>query len=112
MPDQGVYRFKKFFKAPMSFHMYLQGQLQTVFDALYEMGIIEPVLKMDWQTAYKQMEQETGKLEHIVHVVNTHNNDVEELITRLEQFDEKLLSYLAMEVAREFADFHACSQIH
>ena len=34
--------------------MFLQGNLQNVFDALYTLGAIDPVLKKDW----KQMNSE------------------------------------------------------
>ena len=29
--------------------MFLQGNLQIVFDALYHLGVIDPVLKLDWK---------------------------------------------------------------
>jgi hypothetical protein len=92
--------------------MYLQGNLQLVFDALYEMGVIEPVLKMDWQGALKEMNKDPNPLFEALTVANEHQDDAEGLITQLEGFDEKILSYLAMEVAREFADFHSRSEVH
>ncbi len=92
--------------------MYLQGNLQTVFDALYEMGIIEPVLQMDWQDALKEMDQNPSPLFEVVKVANNFQSDVGVLITKLELFDERSLGYLAMEVAREYADFHARQQLH
>lgn len=35
--------------------MYLQGNLQAVFDALYHMGVIDPVLEMDWNKALEMV---------------------------------------------------------
>ena len=35
--------------------MYLQGDLQTVFDALFHMGIIDPVLELDWTEALEEL---------------------------------------------------------
>ncbi len=92
--------------------MYLQGNLQTVFDALYEMGVIEPILQVDWQDALKEMNQDPAPLFAVVKVANNFQSDVGVLIEKLETFDERSLGYLAMEVAREFADFHARQQIH
>lgn len=92
--------------------MYLQGNLQLVFDALYEMGVIEPVLSMDWQDAMKEMEQDPYALVEVVRVANSHQDDSKRLAERLEKFSEKTLSYLAMEVAREYADFHSREEIH
>lgn len=92
--------------------MYLQGHLQKVFDALYEMGVIEPVLNMDWKSSLEEMNKNPQELFSVLQVVNTHQNDVDTLIVQLESFDEKILNYLAMEVAREFADFHSRDEVH
>lgn len=92
--------------------MYLQGNLQIVFDALYEMGVIEPVLKMDWQSALTEIHSNPNDLFKVIKIVNTHQSDVADLAEKLENFDEKTLSYLAMEVAREYADFHSRNQVH
>ena len=92
--------------------MYLQGNLQLVFDALYEMGVIEPVLKMDWQNALKEMNKNPYQLFEVMSVVNKHQIAADDLIVKLESFGEEVLSYLAMEVAREFADFHSRAEVH
>jgi hypothetical protein len=92
--------------------MYLQGNLQLMFDALYEMGVIEPVLKMDWQAALKEMNKNPYPLFKVMSVVNAHKDNSEELVLKLEEFEEETLTYLAMEVAREFADFHSRNEIH
>ncbi len=88
--------------------MLLQGSLQAVFDALYEMGIIDPVLKMDWQEAKSnQSHQMKFQVRRAMAVVQHCQNDVQQLITELGSFDDETLQGLAMEVAREYADFHA-----
>jgi hypothetical protein len=87
--------------------MYLQGDLQLVFDALYHMGVIDPVLKMDWAEALDKAPEHQAKIDRIVAVANRHQADLSLLMDQLKIFDEKSLSYLAMEVAREFADFHS-----
>ncbi len=92
--------------------MYLQGNLQIVFDALYEMGVIEPVLKMDWQSALHEIHNNPTDLFQVIQIVNRNQSDVADLAQKLENFDEKTLSYLAMEVAREYADFHSRNQVH
>jgi hypothetical protein len=92
--------------------MYLQGNLQTVFDALYEMGVIEPVLQMDWKDALKEMDSNPTPLFDAVKVANDFQSDVQILIEKLESLDEKTLSFLAMEVAREYADFHGQHEVH
>lgn len=86
--------------------VYLQGDLQTVFDALYQMGIINPVLEMDWSEALKKRGDEYEKFLSVLRVANSNQVDVETLIGQLVRFDQSTLSYLAMEVAREYADFH------
>jgi hypothetical protein len=92
--------------------MYLQGNLQTVFDALYEMGLIEPVLDMDWSGAITDLRDNPDTLSEVIKVINQNQGDQEALIGALEKFDDRVLSYLAMEVAREFADFHARAEVH
>jgi hypothetical protein len=92
--------------------MYLQGNLQAVFDALYEMGMIEPVLEMDWKDALDDLKQNPAILEKIMVVVREYQGDPPALIQALNEFDEQSLSYLAMEVAREFADFHSRNEVH
>ncbi len=92
--------------------MYLQGNLQAVFDALYEMGMIEPVLEMDWKDALGEIKENPEVLAEIMTVVSRYQQDPKALIKALNEFDEQVLSYLAMEVAREFADFHSRNEIH
>ena len=92
--------------------MYLQGDLQTVFDALFHMGIIDPVLELDWGEAQEEFQLHLETFEKIVHVANSQQEDLQDLMAQLEAFDEQSLNYLAMEVAKEFADFHAREDLH
>ena len=92
--------------------MYLQGNLQTVFDALYHLGIIDPVLEMDWSQALEEMHRYFDNYSDVVDVANTYQDDMQLLMNELEQFDDKALGYLAMEVAREFADYHSRELLH
>ncbi|MCB0414102.1 MAG: cytochrome [Bdellovibrionales bacterium] len=92
--------------------MYLQGNLQTVFDALYNLGVIDPVLEQDWTTALDEISNHYEDLTRVIESVNLHQGDVSELMRELERFDPTTLSYLAMEVAREFADFHSREELH
>lgn len=92
--------------------MFLQGNLQRVFDALYQLGLIEPVLEMNWSDALEEMKVDPLPLNRVVSVVNTHSGSAEDLADALTCFDDKELSFLAMEVAREFADFHSRNQVH
>lgn len=87
--------------------MYLQGNLQAVFDALYHLGVIDPVLEMDWSEAMNKFSDHSQDFSAAVSVANRYQTDPDALMKHLKQFDEKTLSYLAMEVAREFADFHS-----
>jgi hypothetical protein len=92
--------------------MYLQGNLQAVFDALYHLGVIDPVLEMDWAQALEEMDDHALDIDEVVKVANQYQDDVEILKCELGKFDQKALGYLAMEVAREFADFHAREDLH
>ena len=92
--------------------MYLQGNLQAVFDALYHMGVIDPVLKKDWKQELAQMETNPDQFFQILAVANAHQDDMRGLMDHLGQFDEKSLTFLAMEVAREYADYHTREALH
>lgn len=92
--------------------MYLQGNLQAIFDALYHMGIIDPVLEMDWNKALDEMPDYAEDFFRIMSVANDFQDDVESLMAHLKKFDQQTLSYLAMEVAREYADYHSRETLH
>lgn len=92
--------------------MYLQGNLQQIFDALYHMGIIDPVLEMDWGNALDQMDAYADEFFHVLDVVNANQEDMQALMSNLKKFDQQTLSYLAMEVAREYADYHSRETLH
>jgi hypothetical protein len=92
--------------------MYLQGQLQTVFDALYHLGVIDPVLQMDWSQALHDREAQSEVFTQVIVVANRYQTDIDELMAHLERFDQKALGFLAMEVAKEYADFHARGELH
>ncbi len=92
--------------------MYLQGNLQAIFDALYHMGIIDPVLEMDWGKALEQMDDHADSFFQILRVANCYQDDMQMLVKNLKKFDQQILSYLAMEVAREYADYHSRETLH
>jgi hypothetical protein len=91
--------------------MLLQGDLQAVFDALYSMGVIDPILEKDWKN-FDELEHDTRRIEKVVQTVNSCSGDTDKIIGILKKFDTETLEYLAMEVAREFADFYARKDIH
>jgi hypothetical protein len=97
---------------PEEIDSHLQGNLQNMFDALYQMGIIDPVLEMDWSQAMEKAEIHRMKISSAIQVANYFQNDIDKLMNELRQFDETTLGYLAMEVAREFADFHSRKEVH
>ena len=92
--------------------MLIQGNLQLVFDALYEIGVIDPVLDRDWQEAMDVRAQYEHQIEMAVQIVNRVGADQPIMIRELKKLDATTLEYLAMEVAREFAEYHSRKQIH
>lgn len=92
--------------------MYLQGNLQAVFDALYHMGVIDPVLEMDWNKALDEMSAYSDEFHQVLNIANSCQDDVQELMAHLKKFNQQTLSYLAMEVAREYADYHSRETLH
>jgi len=94
------------------FAEHLQGDLQNVFDALYQLGVIDPVLEMDWVKAMETVEAHRHKIDSAISTANIFQDSVDALIKELKKYDEQTLGYLAMEVAREFADFHSREELH
>lgn len=106
-------------KFPMSFResnarvlQGLQGNLQYVFDALYELGVIDPVLKADWSQHLEAIEQNSFKVRRAVEIVNGCGDDRQKLFNELGRMDPSTLELLAVEVAREYAGFHTRSVVH
>jgi hypothetical protein len=92
--------------------MFLQGDLQALFDALYSVGAIDPVLKMDWQQVNQEMVKNQNLSNHAFKLVNECRGDTKSLIEKLHSLDQKSLSFLAVEVAREFAEFQERKALH
>ena len=92
--------------------MHLQGNLQAVFDALYNMGVIDPVLRMDWRSAMRDRPRFEAQIALAVDIASQDHGDVEKLMNELGRFEEPVLTFLAMEVAREYADYHARKEMH
>ena len=92
--------------------MLLQGDLQKVFDALYHLGVIDPVLEMDWSVEFEKIEDNPYQLAEIVGVVNSSLGNYEELMEKLKSYEEKDLGHLAMVVAKELVGFHTNKVIH
>lgn len=91
--------------------MYLQGNLQLVFDALFTIGAIDPVLKMDWQKVSAEIDREPQRLHSICQMVNS-CTDLNRMVEILKTTDSKSLNFLALEVAREFCEFQDRETLH
>lgn len=86
--------------------LHLQGDLQAVFDTLYDLGIIEPVLARDWKDGLLEIEGRSEEFARVVQIVNSCGQDRGKLREELEKLDQHTLEVLAMEVAREYAGYH------
>ena len=91
---------------------HIQGDLQIVFDALFELGVIDPVLQTDWSQHIESIEQDSFAIRRAVDVVNRCGDDRQKLFMELGRLDEKTLELLAVEVAREYASFHSRAVVH
>lgn len=92
--------------------MFLQGDLQTVFDALYTVGAIDPVLKLDWNEVTKEMMSNPQILSDAFQTINSCRGNKELLVQRLHLMDTRSVNYIAMEVAREFCEFQDRKELH
>jgi hypothetical protein len=92
--------------------MFLQGNLQAVFDALYTVGAIDPVLHMDWGTITSEMKSSPQVVYQAMSHLNQCSGDHGKLVNTLNQMDNKLVNYVAMEVARELCEFQERKILH
>lgn len=92
--------------------MFIQGDLQAVFDALYTIGAIDPVLNMDWEKLHSEMNKNPHMVYQVCQSINACGSDQTKLVQTLNSLDQKLLHYVTMEVAREFSEFQERKELH
>ena len=92
--------------------MFLQGDLQAVFDALYEVGAIDPVLKLDWEQVTKEMETQPHLVSRLFGEVNACKGNRDLIIQKLKNMETRSVYYVALEVAREFCEFQDRQNLH
>lgn len=92
--------------------MFLQGNLQAVFDALYTIGAIDPVLKMDWATVTEQMENNPHLVHRACNLINECSGNHDQLVQKLHMMDSQSVHFVALEVAREFCEFQDRKELH
>ncbi len=92
--------------------MFIQGDLQAVFDALYSVGAIDPVLSMDWEKLNSEMSENPQAVRRVCATINACCGDQKLLVQTLESLEEKLLHFVALEVAREFSEFQDRKELH
>ena len=92
--------------------MFIQGDLQVVFDALYSVGAIDPVLGMDWEKINGEMHSSPQVVNNLCNRINACAGDKEQLIETFKTLEPKLLNYVALEVAREFCEFQERKELH
>ncbi|MES2801493.1 MAG: cytochrome [Bdellovibrionota bacterium] len=92
--------------------MFIQGDLQAVFDALYTIGAIDPVLQADWEKINGEMNANPRIVHTICHSINSCSGDRKKIIETLLGMDQKAVSFVALEVAREFSEFQDRKELH
>ncbi|RYZ79688.1 MAG: cytochrome [Proteobacteria bacterium] len=92
--------------------MFLQGDLQAVFDALFTIGAIDPVLKLDWEQVTQEMAKSPQVVRQAMDLINACAGNKNLLVQQLHSMDAKTVNYIAMEVAREFVEFQDRSCLH
>ncbi len=83
---------------------FLSGDLDKVFTALYELGMIEPMLGRDWIELYKKAQNQWSEVGIAIQKINRIESlkDIRNFIGNLPQ---PIVEALVLEVAREMAEF-------
>ncbi|MBE8163431.1 MAG: hypothetical protein HAW63_05540 [Bdellovibrionaceae bacterium] len=84
--------------------MYLQGNLELLFNALDSMSCIDEVLQMDWQLFLNKAKRHRKECDKAVDIVNSCDSDPTKLKVALEAFPSLILKYLAIEVGLEMLE--------
>ncbi len=92
--------------------MFIQGDLQAVFDALFHIGAIDPVLKMNWDTVTEDMDRHPHLVRKVVREINDCRGDRDQLVQKFHQMDQRQINFAALEVAREFCEFQERQTLH
>lgn len=92
--------------------MFLQGNLQVVFDALYSVGAIDPVLGMDWEKLTVEMQKAPHLVNNVCAQINACAGNHKMLVETLKSMEPKYVHFLALEVAREFCEFQDRKELH
>ncbi len=92
--------------------MFLQGNLEKIFEALHDVGAVETMLKLDWEPLNEEVQRTPEVLRALVEVVNGCHSDPIKLRQVLARWDRQSLNYLALEVAREYAEYQDRKTLH
>lgn len=92
--------------------MFLQGDLQMVFDALYSVGAIDPVLKLDWAQVTQEMQSNPQLVSTACAQINACHGDKDLLVKKLYTMDKQAVHFVALEVARELCEFQERKLMH
>ena len=92
--------------------MFIQGNLQVVFDALYSVGAIDPVLGMDWEKLNAEMHESPHIVNKVCAKINACAGNHILLVETLKNLEPKLLNFVALEVAREFCEYQERKELH
>lgn len=93
-------------------NMFIQGDLQAVFDALYTIGAIDPILNLDWTQIKNEMSKKPQVVKSLCEQINSCRGNRSLLVKTLLNLDNKSVEFLAIEVAREFSDFQDRKDLH
>ncbi len=83
---------------------FLSGDLDRVFTALYELGLIEPMLDKNWKELYRRSEELWPQLSIAIRKINKMSS-IRDLRSYIESLPQDTVEALVIEVAREMAAF-------
>lgn len=90
--------------------MYLQGHLQDWFEALYQVGVIQRMLDLDWQDLQSYREQHQDHYAALLLQLNTLPLGQKlEVLSQMSSLEQNLI---ALEVAYEFVQYESKQQLH
>lgn len=83
---------------------FLSGDLDRVFTALYELGMIEPMLGRDWKNLYEEARFQWKEVGKAIKAINKITS-LREMRSYIESLPQPVVEALVLEVAKEMAEF-------
>jgi len=91
---------------------FIQGNLQAIFDALFFVGAIDPMLQSNWEDVKSEIKDFPRRLDRAIETINQCQGNTSNIVKVLQSLEKGEIQILTMEVGRELAEFADRRSLH